>query len=362
MGLPKIQIDFTDSARTALPRSERGIVLILANTTKKTEPLRFEVKGTGDIEFVKDKSAKAGAYAATALYAGAKKVIVHFITDTNTLSKALAAEVSTKYDYLVYPESESGTDLTGYIKARREEGKARKAVVFNASSPNESGIINFATPFVGVNPEHKIFEPIGDYKAGSFEVKGADYLPRIAGTLAGLSLSISSTYYALSELDYCAQSTNPDTDINGGKLILIDDGDKVKIARGVNSKTTGTDAFKKIKLIEGMDLIMEDIKKIFNDEFIGKVTASYDNKAIFINAINGIYFRGLLGTVLDPEHDNRVELDLESIRNYIILRGGDPTIYSEAELKAYPTGSTLYLSGKIRLLDALEDIEIKFTI
>ncbi len=372
MGLPKIQIKFTDSARTLLPRSERGIVLVLASKKSgATGNLRYEFDSSifENKELHDEIAAKTNkglAYATSALRAGAKKVILHLIDETNTLTKVLIFEKPTKFNYLVYPECPNNkkTEIVTYIKNERKAIKGKKAVLFNANTPNESGIINFTTPKVTVDIlKNDTFKTLGSEVSDEVrEIAGADYTARIAGTLAGISLAISSTYYVLDELIDCSQSDEPDKDIDDGKLILINDGEKIKIARGVNSRTEGTETFKKIKMVDGMDLILEDIKKIFNDEFIGKMTASYENKMGFIDAINGIYFRRLLSTVLDPEFENKVDIDVEAVKNYMIERGYDIDNYEEAEIRAFPTGSTLFLKGRIRLLDALEDLELNFVI
>ncbi len=366
MGLPNIQIQFTETSRTILPRSERGIVLVIAETSSTTEPLRYEFTKVPETTTLSAKSAKGLAYAKTALFAGAKKVIVHLVNGDHTLSDVLTAEKSTKYNYLVFPEAETSEKaaIVTYINDERTAGKARKAVLFDAGTPNSSGVINFTTVKVNVDKGAfgGAFSSIGTDKTTYYEVGGADYTARIAGTLAGLSLAMSSTYYALSDLLDCEASTDPDADIDAGKLILVNDSEKVKIGRGVNSNTSGAESFKKIKLVDGMDLILEDIKKIFNDEFVGKVTASYENKLIFINAINKIYFKGLLSSVLDPNYDNSVGLDLEAIKEFIEAKGDNPDNYTDAELKAYPTGTTLFLTGKIRLLDALEDLTLNINL
>ena len=66
----------------------------------------------------------------------------------------------------------------------------------------------------------------------------------------------------------------------------------------MNSLTSTSDGkgddFKKIKIIEAVDMIRDDIKKTFEDEFVGRMENSYDNKIIFIAAVNK-YFSDLAG-------------------------------------------------------------------
>ena len=71
----------------------------------------------------------------------------------------------------------------------------------------------------------------------------------------------------------------------------------MKLDRAVTSfvTTTGTkgDSFKKIKLVECMDMIKTDIQSTVQDSYIGKYANSYDNKCLLITAINS-YFKTLV--------------------------------------------------------------------
>ncbi|MGO0861652.1 phage tail sheath subtilisin-like domain-containing protein, partial [Clostridioides difficile] len=74
--------------------------------------------------------------------------------------------------------------------------------------------------------------------------------------------------------------------INNGELILIKESGAIVIARGVTSFTTTTDSkgdiFKKIKLVDTLDQIHNDIKKIIVRNYIGKTPNTYDNKCLLI--------------------------------------------------------------------------------
>lgn len=89
-----------------------------------------------------------------------------------------------------------------------------------------------------------------------------------------------------------------DTAIDSGEFVLFHDGEKVKVGRGVNSlKTTSQEkgeAFKKIKIVETMDMIQNDIRMTAEDGYIGKYANSYDNKCLLIMAVKG-YLEELSG-------------------------------------------------------------------
>ena len=87
-------------------------------------------------------------------------------------------------------------------------------------------------------------------------------------------------------------------------MIIVYDGEKFKIGRGVNSLTTftatKTEDVRKIKIVEGMDLYMDDIRDTFEEYYVGKVINDYDNKQMFVAAI-GAYHKRTDGRRAGPE-------------------------------------------------------------
>ena len=158
-----------------------------------------------------------------------------------------------------------------------------------------------------------------------------------------------------------------DTLIDKGELLLIDeqDGDGVKIARACNSLTTFTtdkgEEFRKIKIIEGVDLVTDDIRDTFKKYYVGKIINGYNNKMLFISAIM-VYFSGIEGNVLDADATNTVDINTTWQSNYAKLHGDDPTTMSVMEIRQYNTGDTLALVGDLRFVDAMENLNIDFTL
>lgn len=62
---------------------------------------------------------------------------------------------------------------------------------------------------------------------------------------------------------------DPDDRINAGELVIVFDGRKYKIGRGVNSlvsfTTEKTEDVRFIKIVEGMDLYMDDIRETYEE-------------------------------------------------------------------------------------------------
>ena len=144
-------------------------------------------------------------------------------------------------------------------------------------------------------------------------------------------------------------------------LALVFDGEKYKIGRGVTSLTTISEKkpedLKKIKIVEGMDVVMHDIYSTYEEGYIGKVVNSYDNKQLFVGAVNN-YFRRMEGSVLDGNAGNYVEVDAQQNREYLEKQGIDTTDMTQQELKEANTGSWMFLTGSVKFLDAAEDLKL----
>jgi hypothetical protein len=345
MGLPEINIEFQSLAVSAVQRSQRGVVaLILKDDTDNTFTTK-EYKSITEID-EDDWTATNKDYIEKAFLGVPSKIIVERLAvNASNYNAALTRLEVKKFNYLAIPGIVSGdvAAVSTWLKTQRDTNKKTfKAVLPNSVSDHE-GVINFAT---------------ADIKVGEKTYTTAEYTARIAGILAGLSLQRSATYYVLAEVENITQTATPDDDINAGKLILIKD-DGIKIARGVNSLTTTTVTkgadWKKIKIIEGHDLVREDITKTFKDNYIGKVNNSYDNQVLFLAAVNA-YLRTLEGEVLNPNVDNVVGVDVEAQRLAWEGIGTDTTEWDDQRVKENAFQSRVYVGGSLRFLDAMEDL------
>lgn len=352
MGLPEINIVFQSLATTAIERSRRGIVALIVKDDTATENTYTFTK-LSEVDKTKFTS-KVYDYIDLVFKGSPNKLIVEVMNTTNerTLQLILKDLKNKKFNYIAIPgiEKSETTEVTTWIKECRKDGKIFKAVLPNTEADYE-GIINFTTTGI---------------KVGEKTYTTEEYCARIAGILAGLPVTRSSTYYVLDEVDEIVEHDDPNTDIDEGKLILVNDGVKIKIGRGVNSLITiehpKSKEFKKIKIVEAMDIIYEDIKRTFEDEYIGKVTNSYDNKIIFLSAVNA-YFRGLQKDgVLDASSEALAGLDLVAQEKYLIENQVDTTEFNDQELKEANTGSKVFLKASVTPLDAMEDLDFNIYI
>lgn len=350
MGMPELLISVKTAANTAVTRSGRGVVaLILKDNTTTTSSYEYSKMITMKKSDWNDKNYD---YLQKTFDGGPSKVLVERISeDSNDWDNAFERLKNKKWNYLAVPgaTSEETTKISKWIKSCRQNKKTYKAVLANSESDSE-GIVNFATD---------------DIVVGEKTYSAEEYCCRIAGVLAGTALDNSATYTQLSEVTAIAESTTPNEDVENGKLILINDGEKIKLGRAVNSLKTissgKTEDMKKIKIIDGLDLMCEDIKSSFEENYIGQGN-SYDNKLLFVNAVN-VYLSGLeRDGVLYDEFENKAYIDVDGQREYLENLNPKYADFTDEEIKKAATGSRVFVSCNIRMQDAIEDLNFTINI
>ena len=156
-----------------------------------------------------------------------------------------------------------------------------------------------------------------------------------------------------------------DSRIDNGEFVVFDDGEKIKVARGVNSYVTTVQdkgkSFKKIKLVELMDMVHDDIKKTAEDNYLGKYANSYDNRCLLITAING-YFLELEAASLAEKGKNNCSIDVEATKVYLMKNGRktkeELKQMKEIDIKYENIGDNVFLTAEMSLLDAIETIKL----
>ncbi|HJC99481.1 MAG TPA: phage tail sheath protein, partial [Candidatus Dwaynia gallinarum] len=299
-------------------------------------------------------TAESFDYISQAFKEDLSKLIIERIADENTIDKALQRLSTENFNYLCFPGGENGDNLkiASFIKEQRKNNKVFKAVLPNTQGDNE-GIINYVSTCTDENG--KTYPP-------------EKFVSRIASVLASIPFSMSSTYYELKDIVDTNIFDNPNGEIDNGKLILIKDDGVVKIGRGVNSLTTVNkdkqESFKKIRIIEILDMVKDDIYRTMKKEYIGKISNTYDNKMNCIGTINS-YLKELQNQEILGDGENRVDIDLESHKQVLRDKGYSEdkiSNMSETELRKVNTGSYFYVKGSITPIDSIEDIRILFNI
>lgn len=381
MGAPSINISFIEKAVTAITRGARGIVLLLVKDTLSAPAMNpVTVITESDIPSgLSDPTVEQIKLAMIGYTNAPKKILVYHMgiaEDAETAiveekyKAALDALETIKFDYLAIPTVQTdgkAEDIATWIKTMRQNRKKKiKAVLPHMAADNE-GVINYTT----------------DRNVKTESVKGEDgtittvdtvytaeqYCARIAGLIAGTPMTISCTYAPLPELSDCTRLSDTDTPVDKGEFILCYDGEKVKVVRAVNSFITTIDgkgdSFKKIKIVEAMDMINDDITKTAQDSYLGKYANTYGNKCLLLSAIGG-YFAQLKRDGIVSSYS--MNLDAEAIRAYLKGKGLQATLddgsvkdvdeCSDEEIITADTGSWVFLTGTVKILDAIEDIKL----
>lgn len=368
-GMPQVLINFKTKGTTAIKRSARGIVAMILHNESKDEIHNYTIRDVSDIPDT-GLTAENIDLIKKCLLGTPLRVLVYTLPTsavdgaTKNQANVLKMLANIKWNWLCAPTAttQEQQDLASWIKTQRSnKRKTFKAVLSDQAADNE-GVVNFCTNEIKVqtgtdysgNPTYTTYTAL-------------QYTARIAGILAGLALDRSATYFKLTEVESVEVYEDIDTLIDKGELLLIDeqDGDGVKIARACNSLTTFTtdkgEEFRKIKIIEGIDMITDDIRDTFKKYYVGKVINDYDHKMLFISAVL-VYFSEIKGNVLDKDAANTVDINEEYQSNYAKLHGDDPTTMSVMQIRQYNTGDTMALTGDTRLVDAMENLTIDFTL
>lgn len=354
MGLPEIQINFHKKAQSLIKRSSRGIVCIVLSDSKKEQRIT-PIRGYTDI-IAEDWEEKSRQYLKLVFKGKPGGVIaVRAVVEEDAMDVAATLKLirHLNFDYFCMPDFQTSyqENVKAFLEEIRKEGKKGKAVLPNFAA-DSSAIINVTTSGIAMK-----WDDEDEVK----ELSTAEFCCRIAGICAGIPLTQSVTYHVLDEVLDVAQVEDADARIDGGELVVVYDGEKFKIGRGVTSLQEATESepedFKKIKIREGADIIKNDIYTTFHDDYVGKLNNTYDNKQAFVGAINR-YLSTLEGTILNGGEENHVELDTEKIRRYLKEAGKDVDDMTEQQIKEADTGSTLFITGKICLLDAMEDLDM----
>lgn len=393
LGMPSVIISFKEAGIAAIERSQRGIVFLIleeeqevidkltVNTsaicgkaitgqaitgnTEEQEVIEnpFVIYTTDDIsselsENNKDYITKCLLGYVTAPYRVKVYLQAKGKTGADKWQESLKKIATERWDYLAIPtiEEEQLETVGTWIKTNRENKYKKVKAVLPGYDGDYEGIINFSNKTI--KTATKTYTP-------------AEYTARIAGLIAGTPMTISATYAPLSEVIDCDKYDLDENDekVNNGEFFIWYDGTKYKMSRAMNSLVTTIEGkqegYQTIKIVDIMDMIYDDVRTTAQDSYIGKYSNSYDNKCLLIMAITG-YLKELEKEGLLQANYSTVELDTEAIKNYQLQNGlytkDELADMSNDEINLLDTKKKVFLKGKIKIIDAMEDIELPFDI
>ncbi|MCD8024526.1 MAG: hypothetical protein LUE64_03230 [Candidatus Gastranaerophilales bacterium] len=345
---PTFTVTFKELAVSAIKRQTRGHVILVLNSDADL----VSYKSFSDVD---ESLFSENDYFLVELCFKGNPEKVTILSAEEDISD-LTAKLD-KYDNytLCYPDiTESQmTAVKNYLNNEREANNYSIAIFANADGMDAQYIINFVSNDIDIL-----------YDDETKTVSASDYTARIAGALAGLSQTRSLTYFELSEIVDADVSSDADEIVaNGGLTVIYQDG-SFKLGRAVNSLVTledgVTEAFQKIRIINIMDMIANDIISTFRTTYVGKYVNNYANKKRFIGAIN-TYLNSLASEgLLEEENENAVSLSYDKIKAYIEEKGVSTDDMTYQDIITYNTGSKVLLDGVCSPTDCMEDLDLGF--
>ena len=357
IGLPDLVMTFTQKASTVIERSARGVVvLLLGDPTREQAVSLYTSLLDVDQQDWTEKNYKYLKYAFKGKPSRVLAVRGILKEEDGAVDVAASKKLFSclEFDWFAFPEcTVQDAEALGSFFDQEKKTKYRKwKAVLPSAEADSPAVVNFATSGISI---------VWDADSGVEEVTTAEYTARIAGILAGVSLTQSSTSYVLDEVVDTAGHEDPDGDIDSGKLILVYDGEKFRIGRGVTSLTTVSDEmpedFRKIKIMEAADIVRTDILTTFKDGYQGKRNNTYDNKQEFIGAVL-VYLKTLEDILIDKDEGYAVSIDTEATRAYLEGRGNDTSEMTDLAVCKSNTGSFFAIAGKWKFLDTMEDFHM----
>ena len=302
--LPGAYINIRTNEPLSITPGDRGTVVILQEMSAGTDGTMYTVTATEGMW--PDSATAADKLLANEALRKAKTVIVYKLPathDADDVTAALAALKTVSFNTLCYPydsdsETANKTTITTWIKAMRDdEGVKCQAVLANHVADSE-GIINVVQ---------------GVIMSDGTELTAAQATAWVAGATAGASITTSNTgmtYTGAIDVKPRMTKSEMETAITAGKFIFkVDSAQNVSAVYDINSLTTVTTdkgrAFTKNRVIRIVDNIANDITKIFEANYVGKVNNNADGRSL-LKASLVDYFATLqtMGAVQNFETDD----------------------------------------------------------
>ena len=343
---PVIKVYFETLARTAIQKGERGILVIYLTDATDTQAWTT-IKSVADLDTSKwTEDNQKLIQTAFEVFSPYKVMLRRKGADEDV--NAFLKELETmKVTHLACPELESEDDgkVVTWIKGETNKRNVVYTSAF-ATSSDDCRVIELANTTI----KHKT---ISSYDKKKFTVM-------VAGAVAGCPLNRSLDNIVLPTL----VSVDNIESVNG-KFTMYNDDDQVIVVLAINSKTkfdsTWSSATRFIKIFEGMNIVKFDIEDTFKNYWCGLYINDYDNKIAFCDTVNKVYFAELQPNVLSPDFDNKIDIDEEANRRYIVTDGRDPDTMTETQIRTYPTGHEVFLKGQVKFSNTMVNLQLGIT-
>ena len=264
--LPGSYINFVSLSATSSALGSRGVVAIALPLNHKPG----EVIEVTKADFIKNSTEVLGASYADAkvaalreIFQNATKVYVYDLGDSGTVANAIDALETYEFNVLC-AYTDVSADVTSYITAikewRDDYGKKCQVVVYNQTSPDHEGVINVVSTVSN--------DGAPDYALTAW----------VAGAEAGCKVNESCTNKLYNgEYSVVTDKTQKELEacIEAGQIAFHLVYGDVRLLEDVNSFVTTTsdkgEDFKSNQTIRVIDQIANDIAKLFNTKYLGRI-------------------------------------------------------------------------------------------
>lgn len=274
--LPGSYINIITASKATANLGERGIVAIALPLNKAVgtviELNRADFMTTAKAKTGKDYNS-ADLLPIREIFQNATKVYVYDLgssTGAKTVADALGAFESYEFNILC-AYTDTAVDVTSYItkvKSWRDDvGKKCQVVVYNQSTtaPDHEGVIN-------------VVSTVAEASASTNSAKAYELVAWVAGAEAGCQINQSITNKKYNgELTVLTPKTQTQlaTCLTSGQFVFHLSYGDVCVLEDINSLTTTTadkgEDFKYNQTIRVIDQIANDIAKLFNTKYLGKI-------------------------------------------------------------------------------------------
>lgn len=361
--MPKIEIEFRQKATSLISRSGRGIaILIVKDDTSKD----FTHKQYSNLaELSKDKKLYTdenyNAIYDMLIFSPYQSHVFRMNLDgeLNDTLEEITRTVKTGWITLAGQTQAEADALVSFIKSQEKKAKSYKAVVFKPTSkPDSMHIVNFLNEKVTYTDEKRNVQD------------GVTYLPSLISIFAVCNVTKGCTNFKCSNLSFVQEVNDNDKAVDSGGFILYNDDDNnVRVGQGINSLTTTngetlTEDMKFIETVEALDLIRDDISKVFRNEYLGNFRNNRDNQMLFISAINSSYFAQLeRQDILDSEYKNTTYIDTVAQRQALVASGKAEAVqWDDDKVKSMAYKRDVFLAGDIKILGSMTNLSFQINI
>lgn len=264
--LPGSYINFVNATSTTSAVGERGTVAIALQLGKAPGTVIELTKGSfikNSVNLIGKEYTSDDVAALREIFCHATKVYVYDMPEDGTVSDALNALEPYEFNVLcAYTdvEAEISSYVSQVISWRDELGKKCQVIVYNHSAADHEGVIDVVSMVSNDNAPHHAL------------------VAWVAGAEAGCKINESCTNM-LYDGEYTVVTDKTQSQLeaclDGGQFVFHLVYGEVRVLEDINSLTTTSldkgDDFKANQTIRVIDQIANDIAKLFNTKYLGKI-------------------------------------------------------------------------------------------